>query len=47
MLGNHKALRRLFDSEAEGLRWLREPRAALPFAGQPPIALALGDARTG
>lgn len=47
MLGIHKALRLLFDSEAEGLRWLREPRAALPFAGQSPFAPVPGDAWTG
>ena len=41
VLGIHKALRILFASDVEGLRWLRDPHAALPFGGQPPIALAL------
>ncbi len=47
VLGIHKALRILFASDAEGLRWLREPHAALPFAGQPPIALVLGGTQDG
>ncbi|NMJ41065.1 DUF2384 domain-containing protein [Roseomonas sp. JC162] len=47
VLGIHKALRILFASDADGLRWLREPHAALPFGGQPPIALALGGTQDG
>lgn len=47
VLGIHKALRILFDTDAEGVRWLREPHAALPFADQPPIALLLGGTQDG
>ncbi len=47
VLGIHKALRILFASDAEGVRWLRDPHAALPFGGQPPIALALGGTQDG
>ena len=47
VLGIHKALRILFASDQDGIRWLRDPHAALPFAGQPPIALALGGTQDG
>lgn len=47
VLGIHKALRILFASDQDGSRWLREPHAALPFGGQPPIALALGGTQDG
>jgi Protein of unknown function (DUF2384) len=47
VLGIHKALRILFASDAEGLRWLRGPHAALVFGGQPPIALVLGGTQDG
>ena len=47
VLGIHKALRILFSSDQDGIRWLRDPHAALPFAGQPPIALALGGTQDG
>ena len=47
VLGIHKALRILFASDAEGIRWLRDPHAALPFGGQPPIALVLGGTQDG
>ena len=47
VLGIHKALRILFATDVEGLRWLRDPHAALPFGGQPPIALALGGTQDG
>lgn len=47
VLGIHKALRILFASDQDGIRWLRDPHAALPFAGQPPIALVLGGTQDG
>ncbi len=47
LLGIHKALRILFTTDAEGLAWLRGPHAALPFAGQPPLALAVGGTQDG
>jgi hypothetical protein len=47
VLGIHKALRILFSADAEGLRWLRDPHAALPFGGQAPIALVLGGTQDG
>lgn len=47
LLGIHKALRILFASDQAGIHWLRNPHAALPFGGQPPIALALGGTQDG
>ncbi len=47
VLGIHKALRILFNSDADGVRWLREPHAALPFGGQPPMALAVSGTQDG
>lgn len=47
VLGIHKALRILFASEQDGIGWLRGPHAALPFGGQPPIALLLGGTQDG
>lgn len=47
VLGIHKALRILFASDQEGIHWLRGPHTALPFAGQPPIALLLGGTQDG
>jgi len=40
VLGIHKALGILFQTEREGIEWLRGPHAALVFAGRPPIELA-------
>lgn len=39
VLGIHQALGVLFETEAEGLAWLRGPNTALLFGGQPPIRL--------
>ncbi|WP_207483184.1 MbcA/ParS/Xre antitoxin family protein [Arenibaculum pallidiluteum] len=39
VLGIHKALRILFETDAEGTGWLREPHDAPTFGGEPPIAL--------
>jgi hypothetical protein len=47
VLGIHKALRILFNAEAEGLHWLRDPHTALPFGGQPPMALVLSGTQDG
>ncbi len=47
LLGVHKALRILFASDAEGVRWLRDPHAALPFGGQPPMALVVSGTQDG
>jgi len=47
VLGIHKALRILFASKQENIAWLRQPHAALPFGGQPPIALVLGGTQDG
>lgn len=47
VLGIHKALRILFASDQDGIRWLRDPHAAMPFAGQPPLALVLGGTQDG
>lgn len=47
VLGIHKALRILFASDSECVHWLRDPHAALPFAGQPPIALAVSGTQDG
>jgi hypothetical protein len=47
VLGIHKALRILFATDAEGVAWLRGPNAALPFAGQPPLALVTAGTQDG
>ena len=47
VLGIHKALRILFATDAEAVAWLRGPHAALPFAGQPPLALVAGGTQDG
>ncbi|PWS38235.1 hypothetical protein DFH01_02760 [Falsiroseomonas bella] len=47
VLGIHKALRILFETEAEGAAWLRAANAALPFAGQAPLALITGGTQDG
>lgn len=39
LLGIHQALGVLFDSEREGIAWLRQPHAAPLFGGQAPIDL--------
>lgn len=39
VLGIHQALGVLFETEAEGIAWLRGANAALPFGGQPPLRL--------
>lgn len=39
VLGIHQALGILFETEAEGIAWLRGANAALPFGGQPPLRL--------
>jgi Protein of unknown function (DUF2384) len=47
VLGIHKALNILFATEREGVDWLRTPHSALPFGGQPPLALAAGGTQDG
>jgi Protein of unknown function (DUF2384) len=47
VLGIHKALRILFATDAEAVAWLRGPHAALPFAGQAPLALVIGGTQDG
>jgi hypothetical protein len=47
VLGIHKALVILFPTAAEGAAWLRRPNAALPFAGQAPLALIAGGTMDG
>jgi hypothetical protein len=47
ILGIHKALRILFQTEREGIEWLRGAHQALPFAGQSPIALIVGGTQDG
>lgn len=47
LLGIHKALRILFPTEREGIEWLRSPHMALPFGGQPPLALATAGTQDG
>lgn len=47
VLGIHKALLILFSTEREGIEWLRGPHHALPFAGQPPIALIVSGSQDG
>jgi hypothetical protein len=39
VLGIYQALRILFETEQEGLSWLRGPHQATVFGGQPPINL--------
>ena len=39
VLGIYQALRILFETEQEGLAWLRGPHQATVFGGQPPINL--------
>jgi hypothetical protein len=39
VLGIYQALRVLFDTEQEGLSWLRGPHQATVFGGHPPIEL--------
>jgi hypothetical protein len=39
MLGIHQALGILYDTEQEGVDWLRTPHASTVFGGNPPIAL--------
>jgi hypothetical protein len=47
VLGIHKALRILFETEAEGAAWLRAANAALPFAGQAPLAFVTSGTQDG
>ena len=47
ILGIHKALNILFQTEREGLEWLKAPHAAMPFGGQAPIALVTGGTQDG
>ena len=47
VLGIHKALRILFETDAEAVAWLRGPHAALPFAGQAPMALVASGTQDG
>jgi len=47
VLGIHKALRILFATDAEAVAWLRGPHAAMPFGGQPPLALVVGGTQDG
>lgn len=47
VLGIHKALRILFETDAEALAWLRGPHAALPFGGQAPMALVASGTQDG
>lgn len=45
VLGIHQALGVLFDSEAEGVAWLKGPHNAPLFGGQPPLALVASGAQ--
>ena len=47
MPGIHKALAIPHPAEADRVGWLRGPHAALPFAGQPPLALNAGGTTDG
>jgi len=47
VLGIHKALRILFQTEPEGIGWLRGPHAALVFGGRPPIDLVTSGTQDG
>jgi hypothetical protein len=44
VLGIHQALGVLFDSDAEGVAWLKGPHSAPLFGGQPPLALVASGA---
>jgi hypothetical protein len=39
VLGIHQALQILFETEAQGIAWLRGPHQATIFGGRPPLAL--------
>ena len=41
VLGIYQALRILFETEQEGLSWLRGPHQAMVFGGHPPIELMI------
>jgi hypothetical protein len=47
VLGIHKALRILFETEPEGVEWLRGPHDGLVFGGKPPLALVTGGTQDG
>lgn len=47
ILGIHKSLRILFQTEQDGVEWLRGPHRSQPFAGQPPMALVTGGTQDG
>lgn len=47
VLGIHKALRILFQTEREGVEWLRGPHTALVFGGRPPIDLVTSGTQDG
>lgn len=47
VLGIHKSLRILFQTEHDGVEWLRGPHQGQPFGGQPPMALVTGGTQDG
>lgn len=47
MLGIHQALGVLHPNERQAIAWLRTPHRALPFGGQPPIALVTSGTQDG
>ena len=47
VLGIHKSLRILFQTEHDGVEWLRGPHQGPPFGGQPPMALVTGGTQDG
>jgi hypothetical protein len=47
VLGIHQALQILFPTEKLGIEWLRTPHNALPFGGQPPLALVTSGSQDG
>lgn len=47
VLGIHQALGVLFESEVDGVAWLRGPHAAPLFGGQPPLALITAGTQDG
>ena len=47
VLGIHQALGILFQTEGEGVGWLRAPHAATVFGGRPPIELILSGGQDG
>ncbi len=47
VLGIHKSLRILFQTEHDGVEWLRGPHQSQPFGGQPPLALVTGGTQDG